>query len=673
MPLTGAERARLYRQRKKENPHEYAAYLQKEKKRYHKRKVEGQIRSINDMTEREKRHTRKAWRKKKQKERNERKRESTELQLETPPSTPSGPFPINLTNAGRKKVRKDRAKAYREIKKLKDQIADQKRTIERYKKRLYRQKLNSSDTNSPRTQTRTLLKGQKVTNHTRRILLFHHVFLKGLKEKYSSTRSERKKQILTKSLTTSLLKKYRMIQMARKSLNLTQRRQVGVHVDSTGFIRRKKKNSIAEKMQTDIQHFLCREDNSRMKPGKKATRTKNKDKRQIYLLNDSMKNLHLKFLAENKDRKLSYSLFCQLKPFFVRQPNEKDRETCLCKRHENLQYKANKLKQMKLIDTCDLDDLASQITCQTENKDCMYRTCNTCKNKSVTIGAHEIGKMVEWLEWKTKKLEKTEPNGEVIRTYSITVRETERGAVGVLIDEFQDDLKKMTKHLFNIKHQYKAIRKLKEKLTNEDILVHVDFSENYMCKYSEEIQSMHFGASQRQISLHTGVVYTASETIPFCSISDNLKHGPAAIWTHLRPVLTTARAKNSLLTNLYFLSDGPTTQYRNKENFYLMSTTPFEMGFKTVNWNFSEAGHGKGAPDGVGAVVKREADRAVSHGKDIINAKSLYDILQAAQVSLKLYLIPEEEISAGESKIDSSSLKSIPGTLKIHQVCFCLF
>jgi len=59
----------------------------------------------------------------------------------------------------------------------------------------------------------------------------------------------------------------------------------------------------------------------------------------------------------------------------------------------------------------------------------------------------------------------------------------------------------------------------------------------YSCKYSEEIQSMHFGASQRQVSLHTGVLYTKDNTDSFCSLSDNLKHGPAGICAHLIPVL----------------------------------------------------------------------------------------------------------------------------------------
>lgn len=43
-------------------------------------------------------------------------------------------------------------------------------------------------------------------------------------------------------------------------------------------------------------------------------------------------------------------------------------------------------------------------------------------------------------------------------------------------------------------------------------------------------------------------------------------------------------------------------------------------------WSFFEAGHGKGAPDGVGGLLKRTAERLGSEGKDIPNAKQLYMI-----------------------------------------------
>jgi len=143
----------------------------------------------------------------------------------------------------------------------------------------------------------------------------------------------------------------------------------------------------------------------------------------------------------------------------------------------------------------------------------------------------------------------------------MTVKSKEKGTVANLVHEFQQELDKCCKHLYNIHHQYIALTDLKRKLTKNDLICHIDFSENYSCKYSEEIQSMHFGASQRQVSLHTGVLYTKDNTDSFCSLSDNLKHGPAGIWAHLIPVLQWAKEKYTDVENVCFVSDGPTTQY----------------------------------------------------------------------------------------------------------------
>ena len=44
------------------------------------------------------------------------------------------------------------------------------------------------------------------------------------------------------------------------------------------------------------------------------------------------------------------------------------------------------------------------------------------------------------------------------------------------------------------------------------------------------------------------------------------------------------------------------------------------MGYNTVTRKFMEAGHGKGAQDGVGGMLKWNADSLVAQGKDISNA-----------------------------------------------------
>ena len=76
--------------------------------------------------------------------------------------------------------------------------------------------------------------------------------------------------------------------------------------------------------------------------------------------------------------------------------------------------------------------------------------------------------------------------------------------------------------LFNIRHQYRTLKNLRENLKADEIIFHIDFSENYNCKYSSEIQSMLFGSSQKQISLHMGVVYSKGRELSFCTVSDCL-------------------------------------------------------------------------------------------------------------------------------------------------------
>ena len=87
-------------------------------------------------------------------------------------------------------------------------------------------------------------------------------------------------------------------------------------------------------------------------------------------------------------------------------------------------------------------------------------------------------------------------------------------------------------------------RQIKLNLGDDVCLLHIDFSENYACKYNQEIQSVHFGGSHKQASLHTGVFYTKGKTTPFCSISPSRQHDPPAIWAHLDPVLRLIREEH---------------------------------------------------------------------------------------------------------------------------------
>lgn len=69
---------------------------------------------------------------------------------------------------------------------------------------------------------------------------------------------------------------------------------------------------------------------------------------------------------------------------------------------------------------------------------------------------------------------------------------------------------------------------------------------------------------------------------------------------------------------MHFLSDSVVSQYRNKTMFNFMGTQLTKLfQVKELQWHYSESGHGKGAPDGIGGCLKRNADKLVAQGWDI--------------------------------------------------------
>uniref|UniRef100_UPI00358F15CF uncharacterized protein n=1 Tax=Myxine glutinosa TaxID=7769 RepID=UPI00358F15CF len=203
----------------------------------------------------------------------------------------------------------------------------------------------------------------------------------------------------------------------------------------------------------------------------------------------------------------------------------------------------------------------------------------------------------------------------------------------------------------------------------DEALIHIDFSENYSCKYSSQIQAVHFGASHQQATLHTGVLYVGGKPEPVCfsTISPCRHKSPPAIWQHLNPVLDYLQATHPQVSVLHFLSDGPCTQYKQRGNFFLFSTELYRRGFMAGSWNFFEASHGKGAPDGVGGALKRSADMMVAKGRDIPDAEELYKALTEANTTVKLFFVKGEDVENAMEKMPKQ-IPAVPGTMRIHQV-----
>ncbi|KAL3274791.1 hypothetical protein HHI36_019575 [Cryptolaemus montrouzieri] len=101
------------------------------------------------------------------------------------------------------------------------------------------------------------------------------------------------------------------------------------------------------------------------------------------------------------------------------------------------------------------------------------------------------------------------------------------------------------------------------------------------------------------------------------------------------------------------------------------NTTYEKNGINNFTWNYSEPGHGKGAPDGVGGTLKRSADQAVAEGEDVTDLNVLKDVLSLKCPSIMLIEVRTAEINNTDKLINkSSSISTFPGTQKIRQLVF---
>ncbi|CAH1965064.1 unnamed protein product [Acanthoscelides obtectus] len=358
---------------------------------------------------------------------------------------------------------------------------------------------------------------------------------------------------------------------------------------------------------------------------------------------------------------ISYQTFCRLRPFWVVRPSTQNRDTCLCVTHSNLDMKLRALYDAKIIAYNNYQKLLEQLCCDRYNENCLSRRCLLCKNRLPKYKEFNDKRIIKYKMWVQEKQEIIDLKTKKPKIVTKHLKMVYNGHPRQIISQLHTDLEKF------FVHQYSAINHLKQNLQDDDVLIHIDFSENYYTKYAEEIQAFHFGGSRAQLSLHTVVVYLKGTIHSYCTISDNMAHSPAAIWVHLGPIFQSLPCG---IKHVHFLSDGPVTQYRNKTMFFMMATKlPQDIpGIEQFTWNYTESGLGKGAPDGVGATYKRTADFVVNAGGDINNIEQFVQCIQERCPNITCITIDSQDIQEMSNKLQQEAFKQkgFKGTLNVQ-------
>lgn len=182
----------------------------------------------------------------------------------------------------------------------------------------------------------------------------------------------------------------------------------------------------------------------------------------------------------------------------------------------------------------------------------------------------------------------------------------------VFIDTLSKELPDLMRHDFLSKSQAKSFTSKKDNVKNGEFVVGLDFAQNHTFTVQNAIQAHHW--VNTQATLHPYVVYYSengkTKHLNYVIISDKTTHDTASV--HLFNSKLIKHLKDKFGPNnvkkIDYYSDGAGSQYKNKFNFINLAHHRKDFGVD-AEWHFFATSHGKGACDGLGGTIKRQARR----------------------------------------------------------------
>ena len=175
-----------------------------------------------------------------------------------------------------------------------------------------------------------------------------------------------------------------------------------------------------------------------------------------------------------------------------------------------------------------------------------------------------------------------------------------------------DDVCEVYPHHFIAKAQANHLKMAKENLSENELIILLDFTENYSFVVQDAVQGFHWENSQA--TLHPFVAYFRSSNgdlkhTSICFISDSLKHDQTAVHCFVAKVIPLMKQKVNNIKIIHYYSDGAPSQYKNYKSLVNLCHHKLDHGIDAV-WNFFATSHGKSACDGIGGTVKQLATNA---------------------------------------------------------------
>ena len=667
MGKTRAEIQKAYRERKKENDTEFLTKEKERQKKYRKH--------VAEMTPQEKAKKRslnkihcKAYRLKKKVGKNNDTNTNIASNNEPIPGTSRQKIVVKLDYHPRISKKAKRSKALKvankKIKALENELIDltrMKKKIQKRYERLHKKAntaLNKTSTNiyesvvqTPRSKTREELRSAGVSprllpKRVIRKLEMSNIIAEEIKETVRKNKRTRR-SVIANVIAGGVIKRYRCMRNLKR---MTGMKLENLSDDKTvSVMKYRKKKKDMDELKERVVEFFERDDVSRIMPGKQDVTKVGDEKKQTRVLNDYLRSLHEKYMTENPNEKCSLATFCKLRPRHVKLTSLISRNTFLCQIHQNMALKLKCLKSYNA-NIC-------------ANPERAGNSCTQDDMKVILEGMNvDVNADIEYDVWKRVEC----PDGKK-RMKIVKIALKKDAFIELMVKEYTEFLG----HIARVKTQYKELAAIKQNLPSDEVLVQMDFAENFTCQSLDEVQSAYWNSTC--VTLHPTVVYYKDGDGSLMHrnhifISDLLQHNAnavVAIIQKLAPII-----KSDILNpeKIHYFTDSPTSQYRNRYIFDILCRHQHLFGMKAA-WNYFESGHGKGPCDGLGGSAKRQASESVRQGK--VHIQDAYDFYKWATTtnghsSIQYHFYGQDDYNKAEQLLQERKVVAVPGTMKVH-------
>lgn len=449
------------------------------------------------------------------------------------------------------------------------------------------------------------------------------------------------------------------------------------------FEKRRRKDGLTAETKSKVVKFFTSGEVSRCLPNKKdASKKKNEPK---FVMTVTIKEAYVMFKKEYPDAKVGLISFYKLKPKNVKKIAETNRRCCLCVTCCNVALKVEAAN--KFTTACpEIKNITKRIAanmtlCSYEgefpNEDCLNQTCKKCgpsKIKEYYEGLiEEFGeKEIEYHRWERIKL--LRKNNKMKDCMSCIQK---KKTFKQFLVNFQKDVKPLASHLFRASWQLKQLETCKETIKENEMVVVMDFSENYTCRFQNEVQSAFWNSNQ--VTIHPVVAYygvkTATSTIQrkhsIVIVSNDLDHDANAVNKFREEIYKKLEDEVPKLSLIHEWTDGCANQYKGKVGFADVSNDD-----KRVQRHFFETSHGKNVCDGVGATLKNVCHHAVISNKHVIgDANSMYEFakerltVNTVETKREFLYVAADTITRNRPEV--AEAETLVGTRKLHSVKNC--